>query len=333
MKIIFFGECMIEYRANSINVPSDELNFGGDSLNSALYLARLLTQSHHQVSYATGIGHDDDSNKLLCYWQGEGINTEFVKKINSKNLGRYYIETNDQGERNFSYDRDDSAAKYYFKKDKLKTLTQSLTGLEQILSTGKADYFYFSGISLAILAPEDCNYLFELLTLFKRCGGKIIFDNNYRPILWQHSDPLPCYQQAMTLVDIGFLTDEDEYALYGGDSVDSIIERYQTYEFFKEKELIIKQGEQACVIKPSVNKSYRYSKEDELIYVDCPAVSKDNIIDTCAAGDSFAAAYLAKRLTGKSIETSAAFAHLLAGRVIQYSGAIIEKSQMKDLIL
>jgi 2-dehydro-3-deoxygluconokinase len=335
IRIIFFGECMLEQSSDN------STRFGGDSLNSALYYSRTCEKTTKNDSdiiyYATAVGCDEKSEYLLSCWQEEGINTELVKKIADKSLGHYCITTNDKGERQFSYQRDDSAAKYYFSHNKTGQKKQQLS---QVLLNNQVDWFYFSGISLAILPAQDCQRLFTLLSEFKKGGGKVIFDNNYRKILWKNRDIIDCYQQAMQLADIAFLTDEDEYALYGGspndkvDGIDSILKRYQKPPY-QHCEIVIKQGGNPCIIRAAANKSFALSSAIdfiEVIEVKAQTIAMEIIIDTCAAGDAFSAGYLAKRLAGKSIVDSATFAHLLAGRIIQYSGAIIPRSDMADLM-
>jgi 2-dehydro-3-deoxygluconokinase len=332
--IIFFGECMLEQ-----SIGNNTL-FGGDSLNSALYFSRTferMTKNDNAVIYyVTAVGCDEESEYLLSCWQEEGINTELVKMISNKSLGKYAITTNNKGERQFSYQRDDSAAKYDFSKNRIE---QTKDLLSQTLQNGQVDYFYFTGISLAILSAQDCQTLFTLLTEFKKRGGKVIFDNNYRPVLWKNRDVIGCYQQAMQVANMAFLTDEDEYALYGGMSssasksalygVDSILNRYQQQPYHR-CEIIIKQGNKPCVIRAA--QTELPSGTSSNIEVKAQVIEAEKIIDTCAAGDAFAGGYLAKRLAGKSIADSATFAHALAGRVIQYSGAIIPRSAMADLM-
>jgi 2-dehydro-3-deoxygluconokinase len=58
----------------------------------------------------------------------------------------------------------------------------------------------------------------------------------------------------------------------------------------------------------------------------------DKVVDTTAAGDSFAAAYLAARLSGADPAAAAAAGHRLAGIVVGYPGAIIPRQAMADLI-
>jgi 2-dehydro-3-deoxygluconokinase len=54
------------------------------------------------------------------------------------------------------------------------------------------------------------------------------------------------------------------------------------------------------------------------------------LVDTTAAGDSFNAGYLASRLDGGTPQHAAAEGHRLAGRVIQYPGALIAREVMPD---
>lgn len=340
--IIFFGECMIENHSPSstknINntKPHNELFFGGDTLNTAIYFARVTSINSASVKpthksnvyYATGVGIDNKSQCLLSYWQSEGINLTLINKVADKTLGQYQIKNNAQGERQFIYQREDSAAKYYFQQD--------TSALSQLLTSKTVDYFYFSGISLAILSIEDCEQLFDLLQVFKNKGGKVVFDNNYRSVLWENRDPLPFYQQAMQLANIAFLTDEDEYALYGkysmNNNADSIINHYINQRMNNNIEIVIKQGSDPCLIK-QIYSSPADSNKKTLFSIKAECIHDSKIIDTCAAGDAFSAGYLAQRIAGENEETSAEFAHKLAGRVIQFSGAIIDKAHMKDLIL
>ena len=57
------------------------------------------------------------------------------------------------------------------------------------------------------------------------------------------------------------------------------------------------------------------------------------VVDTTAAGDSFAAAYIAARLGGAEAAEAARAGHRLAGVVVCYPGAIIPRSAMPANIL
>jgi 2-dehydro-3-deoxygluconokinase len=56
------------------------------------------------------------------------------------------------------------------------------------------------------------------------------------------------------------------------------------------------------------------------------------VLDTTAAGDSFAGAYLAARLQGATPSQAAAAGNRLAARVVQHPGAVIPAAAMADLV-
>jgi 2-dehydro-3-deoxygluconokinase len=70
------------------------------------------------------------------------------------------------------------------------------------------------------------------------------------------------------------------------------------------------------------------SKGQEIVVPGTPA---DDVVDTTAAGDSFAAAYLHARLLGKDPEAAAQAGHRLAGQVVRHRGAIIPRDAMPQL--
>jgi 2-dehydro-3-deoxygluconokinase len=62
--------------------------------------------------------------------------------------------------------------------------------------------------------------------------------------------------------------------------------------------------------------------------IDVPAPQVSKVVDTTAAGDSFAAAYLVARSNGALPREAALMGHRLAGAVVQHRGAIIPQSAM-----
>ncbi|CAH8242789.1 2-dehydro-3-deoxygluconokinase [Vibrio aestuarianus] len=301
-RIAVIGECMVELQKHG---ELYKQSFGGDTLNTALYLSRLTKNHEITTSYITGLGKDPFSKQMLQMWQEEGINTDFVNLSADKLPGLYTIDTDEHGERSFFYWRNDSAAKYWLRNQAILSLVRNLSQHQMI---------YLSGISLAIL-PEDCRQtLIEILTLCRKEGVKIAFDNNYRPALWENVETTrAAYEQILRITDIAFLTFDDEQMLYGDVEEQQAIERTQS---FGVAEIVVKRGADDCYV----------IQNGTLVAI--PAIPVSTIVDTTAAGDSFSAGYLAKRLTGGTPEQSAVAGHTLAGTVIQHRGAIIPRDAM-----
>lgn len=308
LHIAFFGECMIELSGLPL-----KKGFGGDTLNTALYLSRLTDNTPVSVSYATGLGEDSLSQQLISAWQQEGINTALVQQYRDKLPGLYMVETDQQGERSFMYWRDSAAVKSYFSGNELSKL-------EQAMAQGEIHSVYLSGISLAILDDESKARLIKSLSAFSQAGGQVIFDNNFRPQLWNTQQAQHWYSQLLPIVDIALITEDDDQLVWG---TDESVEQRSTR--FGCKETVIKRGCEPCKV------IWQQDREFEYAYVSAERVA--NVVDTCAAGDSFAAGYLAARLNGQSPAESAILGHQLASTVIQYSGAIIPKSVMAHLTL
>ncbi len=304
-RVAIIGECMVELQ------KSGELykqSFGGDTLNTALYLSRLTKSKGITTSYVTGLGKDPFSHQMLAAWEAEGINTQHVFISQNKLPGIYAIETAEDGERSFFYWRNDSAAKYWLRDNAILTLAHDICQHQMV---------YLSGISLAILPPDCRQALLNLLQLCKKDGIKIAFDNNYRPKLWEDEQTArDMYAEILKITDIAFLTFDDEVMLYGDKEEQQAIERTKA---FGVNEIVVKRGSDACYV----------IEGDKQVSV--PANKITNVVDTTAAGDSFSAGYLGKRLTGGTPQESAAAGHTLAGTVIQYRGAVIPADAMPTI--
>ncbi|MDA5488083.1 sugar kinase [Yersinia kristensenii] len=306
--IAVIGECMIELSQKGSDLSR---GFGGDTLNTAVYVARQVSKHNLNVHYVTALGTDSFSNEMLAAWQQENIDTSLIQRLDNKLPGLYVIETDSTGERTFYYWRNDAAARFWLTSPQADEICQRLE---------KFDYLYLSGISLAILDSASRQRLLTLLRACRANGGKVIFDNNYRPRLWQSKEETQqAYRDMLTCTDIAFLTLDDEDMLWGEKPIEQVIERTQNLGV---SEIVIKRGADSCIV---------WVKEGfEAHQYDVPAVKlpKDKVVDTTAAGDSFSAGYLAVRLTGGSAHDAAVRGHLTASTVIQYRGAIIPLAAM-----
>lgn len=305
LNIAVIGECMVELQRQNNHIRQ---GFGGDTLNTAVYLARMMPADRNQIHYITALGTDHFSDMMLDTWDHEQIDTRLIQRLADKQPGLYFIETDDQGERSFTYWRNDAAAKYWLESPQTETILQQLLQMQVI---------YLSGISLAILSPASRQRLFDFLTTFRQQGGRVVFDNNYRPRLWtSREETQSCYQTMLQLTDIAFLTLDDETELWGEESIETVVQRTQQAGV---SEIVVKRGSQPCLIALPGQP-----------WQEVPAlkVPGNKVVDTTAAGDSFGAGYLSARLQQRSAIDSARQGHLLASTVIQYPGAIIPQTAM-----
>lgn len=307
--VAVLGECMLEIslaaKAGEISGSSlpANLSFGGDVLNTAVYLSRL----GGCVDFVTAVGDDAMSRWLVDQWQHEGVGCNWVERVPNHSPGLYLISTDTSGERSFSYWRDASPARKMF--DDPQRAQVLLAAL------GRYDWIYFTGISLAILPPAARTLLLAFIDDYRRGGGKIAFDSNFRSRLWpDQQEARELFSAVYARTDLALLTLDDECELFGDASVERHIARLLHCGVV---ELALKQGPEGCSILLNGER------------IDVPA-QKVRPLDTTSAGDAFNAGYLARRIAGKTPLEAAQAAHRLAALVIQYPGAIIPRHVTAD---
>ncbi|WP_122446118.1 sugar kinase [Pseudomonas viridiflava] len=300
-RVALIGECMIELQQHADG--SLRQSFGGDTLNTAVYLARLLGSG--QVDYVTALGDDSFSDAMCKVWSEEGIGLGKVQRLPGRLPGLYCIQTDASGERRFLYWRNEAAVRDCFMTPAAEPILAALTSY---------DVLYFSGITLAVLGAEGRSRLLMMLAKARSRGAKVAFDNNYRPRLWASVEQArEAYLACLPYVDLALLTEDDEQALYGYTDTDQLLKAYRQRGI---DEIVIKRGAQSCIVETD-------GKRFEI-----PTQKVERVVDTTAAGDSFSAAYLAARLKGEHPQQAAEAGHRLAGIVIQHPGALVPKSVM-----
>ncbi len=291
-RVACIGECMVELREQ----PDGQLRrgFGGDTLNTAIYLARLGVA----VDYVTALGDDAWSGEMLARWQEEGIGTRLVHRLPGRLPGLYIIQTDPQGERRFLYWRDSAAARQLF--DHLDPA-----------ELAAFDVLYLSGITLSIFAAPARDVLFGALADARSRGARVVFDANFRPRGWpDRTAAREAYARTYALADIVLASAED-LALLDGAAGEAALLRHAA-----DREIVLKLDHPAC----------RVLHGGAEFQVQAGPVRQ--VIDTTAAGDSFAAAYLAARLRGAPPEAAARAGHDLAGMVVGHPGAIAPRTAM-----
>jgi 2-dehydro-3-deoxygluconokinase len=302
------GECMLEVQANGFGPAV--FAYGGDTFNTSVYLRRCSKPKNIEVSYATGLGTDQLSQSLKKEWQALGLRLDEVEYIEGRLPGMYLIQTNSHGERTFHFWRENSAARAYFQ--------AAQTALEK--NADNLDCLYFSGITLAILNDASRQRLFALLERATSNGCRVVFDNNFRPQLWpDRKVAQSVYLQAFASCHTAMMTLDDHQAVFECDSLDDALIHAQG---LKISEVVIKRGAEPTLVR----------QENTIEWLPVPTQVVEQVVDTTAAGDAFAAGYLSRRLLGSMAENAASFGNTLAARVIQHRGALIPLEAMQDLI-
>ncbi|SFS42631.1 2-dehydro-3-deoxygluconokinase [Sulfitobacter marinus] len=294
-RIVSIGECMIEMAPNG-NDGGYQLGFAGDTLNTAWYLRQLLPPTI-QIDYFTAVGCDSASDQMVRFIADTGIGTAHIARRDGATVGLYMIQLS-EGERSFSYWRGQSAA---------RTLAHDAGPLADAL-TG-ADVAYFSGITLAILPPEDRERFLDVLSTFRRDGGVVVFDPNLRPRLWPSvADMTANVMKAAAVSDIVLPSYDDEAEWFGDADPQATAQRYA------------KAGVSTVIVKNGPGQIL--ALQDGALTHHAP-VTVDKIVDTTAAGDSFNAGFLADWAQGRSTDQAINAGSALAARVIQYRGALV----------
>ncbi len=291
-RIACIGECMVELR----ELPDGTLrrSYGGDTLNTAVYLARLGMT----VDYVTALGDDPWSDEMLAAWQADGVGTGLVHRLPGRLPGLYIIQTDASGERRFLYWRDSAAARHLFDVLDVRVLDQF-------------DVLYLSGITLSIFAEAARSILFDALARAHERGARVVFDTNFRPRGWPDRVlARALYERMFTAADIVLASVED-LALLDPEGGEGALLRHA--------------GDTEIVLKLAHPASRVLHDGGEWLVAATPVIQ---VVDTTAAGDSFAAAYLAARLGGASPEQAARAGHDLAGTVVAHPGAIIPAAAM-----
>ena len=294
MRFLAIGECMAEL------APSDrggefKLGFAGDTFNTAWYLAQVA--SDIDVSYLTAVGDDAISQDMRSFMKNSRIRDAHVQVIAGQTVGLYLIHLNN-GERSFSYWRNDSAA---------RKLAADQIALGRAVE--EADLIYFSGITLAILDLQSRKKLLDALRHARATGKTIVFDTNLRPRLWATTQEMTdTIIGAAAQSDIVLPSYDDEAMWFGDRDSFATLNRYAEIGV---DQIVVKNSAQPVV----------FQKAGQRGEVNIDPVT--GVVDTTAAGDSFNAGVLASVLRHDDLTAGIRQGCRLASHVVRHKGALI----------
>jgi 2-dehydro-3-deoxygluconokinase len=155
--------------------------------------------------------------------------------------------------------------------------------------------------------------LIEHLSRFRRQGGLVAFDSNYRPRLWP--DRATAQQEIAafwSVCDVALPSLDDEIALFGDTGPDEVIAR------------LLKTGVTRGALKRgAVGPLAIGHQTPETVFA--PA---DRVVDTTAAGDSFNGAYIAALLKGLDPAQCLQAGHYIARKIVAVHGAIAPRDDV-----
>lgn len=294
INVCSIGEAMIEI--SNIKNSFYNQSFAGDTLNFCNYLDKKKLNAF----FLSAIGKSEINQSLLDFVKSKNISTKYIKQINQFEIGLYLIKNKDNGEKQFFYWRDESAAKQYFNNIDFINLYKELKNF---------DYIYFSGITLSIIHISKLNNFIKLLKLLKSKKIKIVFDFNIRPSRWNKKNLNIFLDSVLKFVDICFLSGEDMNYWKNKNNIKSYEQIVRKY---KLKHSIFRKNAKFTYV--FLNKT-RYVFKNKLL---------KTVVDTSGAGDGFNAAYLSNFIVNNDPVLALKAGSSLGSKIVMKKGAIVD---------
>ena len=164
--LLSYGEVLVDFLPTSVNDPSYIPLAGGAPANVAVAYAKLGGTGY----FAGGISEDNFGNMLMQSLENEGVNTDFVKRIEGANTALVLVSLDSRGERTFNFYRHNTADMQY--------------GISQVdkINWQNIGFFHFCSNTLTS-QPMYSDTLYAIRNA-KRNNVLISFDVNLRQQLW-----------------------------------------------------------------------------------------------------------------------------------------------------
>ncbi len=286
VKILCIGEVMLEL--SDMGGGLYRKSYAGDTFNVAHYL-NVVSHGRIQAEYLTAIGVDAQSDACLEFLKDKGVLTSRCLRDPNRTLGLFILSNDDHGEKQYAYWRGQSAARAIF---------------DQIQDLSSYDLIYFSGITAAITEHKD-NLITSIMNA-RQQGAKIVYDFNYRQLLWGAQAARDFAGRVLPHTDIIKISGEELENLYPGEKIGGLSNMYPHAEW-----VLTCGGEKAEV----------WCKGDLVAQKIFRPIEK--IIDSSAAGDAFIATYIAAKLDDINPVSALVRAHAVASQVVCAKGSIV----------
>ena len=294
-RVAAIGECMVELGRTAAGADTWRVGWGGDTLNTAVYLARLGVP----VDYLTALGDDPFSDRMVDGWRAEGVGTRHVARLPGRMPGLYAIETDERGERTFHYWRGEAAAR-----DVMATL-------DRAAALDATDLLYLSGITVSVVRPADRPALLGFLDEARARGVRVAFDTNFRPRAWPNrTEAQALFAEAIRRSDLVF-TGLEDLALLG--VADGAAAARAFLDRSGVREAVLRLSPVGCDVCR------------DGLFAPVALAAAGPAVDTTGAGDSFNAGYIAALRAGAAPDEAVDAAHRVARVVVMHRGAVVPR--------
>jgi 2-dehydro-3-deoxygluconokinase len=167
-----------------------------------------------------------------------------------------------------------------------------------------AKVLHLSGVTLGI-SDSSCDAAFRAMEIARAAGAMVSFDTNLRLRLWPIARARACIHAAISLADICFPSLEDAESLSGLTDPDAVADFYLAWCPL----VLLKLGKAGVLL----------ATREERFRVPGFSVAA---VDATGAGDTFAGAFLARRLAGDAAEVAARYANAAAALSTTGYGAV-----------
>ena len=248
MRVACIGECMVELTLPREDGAGSRVGFAGDTLNVAVYLKRSAPEV--EVAYVTALGTDPLSERMVGFFEGEGLDTRLIERRADRVPGLYAISLDARG------------------RAELHLLARQLGGADVVPAAGRGDAGAAVGFRLRLplgdhpggagaggaggAARRSC-------AATGRDGGQVAFDSNYRPRLWPDAATARRrdVERSGRLTDIGLPSLDDEMALFGEAGEAEVLARLRAAGVAARGAEARRRGAAAARARPGCCRSFR----------------------------------------------------------------------------
>lgn len=312
--VIALGELLIDMTDNGVSGQGNtlfEANPGGAPCN----VLAMLTKLGYRTGFIGKVGEDLFGRKLKSVLEEVGIDTSNLCVDSDCRTTLAFVETKEDGDRDFSFYRN-PGADMQLRKDDIHVELLEQTRL-----------FHFGTLSMTHEEVREATKF--AVEYAKKQGALISFDPNIREPLWSSMDlAREQVEYGLSMCDILKISDNEIVWLTGEENYsDGVAKLKEKYDI---PLILVSMGKEG---------SRAYYKG---IMVEKPAFVQPNTIETTGAGDTFMGCVLHKvlqagldNLTEEQLGEMLVFANAAASLITTRKGALRvmpEESEVREII-